>query len=361
MIGTKLGNRKKITGFHPVLVVAYLLFVAIAGFEKGLGGDNLGYAVMFDDVVKLNDFSFTDIDIGGRFQPLWLYFQSIAKTIEDDFTSLMILHAVVINASIFFFVRNKTSRVFSTLLLFFITLDYFYFNIEILRESLAISCFLLGLLFLEKKAKYKYIAYYGLAIIAFFFHAGAIFLFVFPIGYYLIERYRRSPKFILYFSLMAIGLANLGLFITYLTPVGALVNVVEQFQDYASHEMNTFNQLIMAIYRSSYVVILLYCGSKIGYKDNLIINCNIFLVLLMLCSPFIIGLYRLCNYLQIPFFILAADVFYLSRKTHYRQYVVIALSLMFVYYINFYSVSATFLGHDARLYQMYFPYRCIFD
>ncbi|MBL4677493.1 MAG: EpsG family protein [Mucilaginibacter sp.] len=158
--------------------VALISLIAIAGLRYKVGGDTFTYMESFEDIPFIWDFKNFDFST-ATFDPLWFVFSSISKSIINDFVFFQILHAIFINVIIFKFFKKFTSFKFTAVLIYYLFL-YEYFNMEIMRESLAICMLLLSYSFLETKKWYKYYLY---ALIGFLFHSSAIAMLILPLLY----------------------------------------------------------------------------------------------------------------------------------------------------------------------------------
>jgi len=156
--------------------LSFLMMFLLVSFRYKLGGDTFNYMrdfASFPTVSKLN----ADFFLGVKYSPLWIVFFSTLKTLYPSFIFLQIIHAILINCVIFWFF-NKYSRYRFSCILFYFLYFYFYFNTEILRESIAVCLFLLSVPFYLKK---DWRVYYTLSIVAILFHYSALVLLLFPI------------------------------------------------------------------------------------------------------------------------------------------------------------------------------------
>ena len=96
--------------------------------------------------------------------------------VGDDFVYFQLLHIIILNSCLFYFISKSTEYRFSALFFCFIYY-YLYFSTEILRESLAIFVFVLNYKNYEEGNWFKY--YCGVCI-AILFHISAVILIVFP-------------------------------------------------------------------------------------------------------------------------------------------------------------------------------------
>lgn len=158
--------------------ILFLLAVLVAGCRYVIGGDTVRYMRFWEYYPTFSEGP--DIFSYVLFDPFWMLLNVCCKSICDDFIFFQFVHALLLNGILFYGVFKrliyfKEHRF--TIVLFYFIYFYLYFNTEILRESLAIAFFLLGLPAFQKK---QWLRYYIFAIIAFLFHSSAIILFILP-------------------------------------------------------------------------------------------------------------------------------------------------------------------------------------
>lgn len=154
----------------------YVIFVILAGFRYKMGVDTYAYTLEYKTFPTLFQLNHNFIK-ESNYQILWILFESTLRTISSSFYVVQIVLAAFVNYVVFKVVKTHAVNPFLSILFYYL-LFYINLNMEILRESVAISLLLLGINFLIKK---QYLSYYGLAFIAFFFHQSAIVLFIVPL------------------------------------------------------------------------------------------------------------------------------------------------------------------------------------
>lgn len=161
---------KKYARLHYILMCT--LLILIAGLRYRVGGDTLSY---FDDYSSFPTFSeFPHTDFSElKYEPLFYVIVAFSKLLHPDFAIFQFVQASIVNIIFFYFIATRTLYKFSSICLYFI-LMYFYFNMEIMRESMSVCTFLLSIKYIEKK---NYLVYYLFAIIAYLIHTSAIFYF----------------------------------------------------------------------------------------------------------------------------------------------------------------------------------------
>lgn len=169
-----LGGTKQYREAH--IRILLLIMICVSGFSYRLGGDGIGYMKEYGEYGTLKDLSFSYLTKFDGRQPAWVLLVTLCKTITIDFWLFKMIQAIVLNVAYFKAIRYSTKYVFSAILVYYV-LIYFNQNFQLLRESFAISCFLLAL---PSFSQNKWKKYYLLSILAFLFHEGAFFLFVLP-------------------------------------------------------------------------------------------------------------------------------------------------------------------------------------
>lgn len=154
----------------------FLYLVVIAGFRYRIGTDSVTYEgtyEVFPTLWNIGTYNFAKL----RFEPGFLLFASFARTFSPDFMWFQILHAVVVNFVIFRFIKQNTPHKFLCLSFYFVIM-FLNLNTQVLRESLAVCCFLLAWPFFRQG---KWLQYYLLVLLAISMHTSAIVLLFLPI------------------------------------------------------------------------------------------------------------------------------------------------------------------------------------
>lgn len=337
--------------------VIWVIMTLMIAFSYNMGNDWVHYLEDYSSVPKFSSLHFSDLEIGGRAQPLWIYLNSITRIYGgEDFTFFMFVHAVIVNGFIFWFVQRFSSYKFSVILLFFLSFNFFYFNIDVLRESLAVSLFLVAWKYLCHK---KIFIYYLLCLIAFLFHASAIFSFLIPPLFYVLK-WKRKKAFFIVFALIVIILWNLQSYTYLIANASYLSGVVDQFEYYNALSSNKFNLILASIIGSIPIFIFIYLSKTIKNCNETFLNSAYVVLLISLGGPAIIGLERLNNYLLIPYYIFIINLCYNIRKELYRILMLTAFAIMFVMQ-TYHYLQENILAPGELYYQMYIPYRSIFD
>lgn len=157
-------------------VLFFVLLVLISGLRYRLGTDSVVYEKNYDmypPLWGLDSFKFDNT----RFEPGYVIFASLARSISPDFMVLQLLHAIVVNGVVMWFIYKFCSRRFLGLTFYFIIL-YFNLNMQVMREAMAVCFFLLAW---PSFRDGKWLWYYCLTLPATIFHTSAFLMLLVPL------------------------------------------------------------------------------------------------------------------------------------------------------------------------------------
>lgn len=146
-----------------------------------MGGDCINYANEYKSYHLNENFSFRALCSYNERQPGWVFICKLCRLITPNFYFFKFVHAIFYNILIFIFIKRIAFYRFTALLFYFV-LIYFDTNFQILRQSLAIGFFLLGIPYYQEK---KWAKYYLCIFAAFLFHDSALLCFLFPLVRYI--------------------------------------------------------------------------------------------------------------------------------------------------------------------------------
>ena len=368
LIGFFLFDVVKLTkGKSLFYFLNFILLVLLAGLRYKTGGDSLAYQDMFDDIPNLSQLRLIDLQ-NAEFQPLWYLLNATIKSFGNSFTIFQLVHAIFVNGCIFYFFKKYSKHYFLAIVLYYL-FGYTYFNMEILREAIAICIFLLSVNFLLKK---KYIPYFITILIAFGFHLSAFILFFIPIALFFVSKKFSWWNILILISLISIVgslslLLNLASFLSSEIQSDVMLTKVEH---YTSAKLN-LNGLIMILFKLLPIILLVLLNNKIDIAEENQHYWRKFLAIYFILFTLAIiqpGLFeRFQNYL-FPFYLLSIvqyyDSLYVSsnnlhrKKTYYRIIILCLLITQTYYYTRDMSMYAS---KGTRFYHLYYPYISVFD
>lgn len=336
----------------------FVIFFLLSGLRWKIGIDTLMYMRTWDEYGNFWDFHWLD-DIRKfqdssenveRYREGWILYVMFLKSIWNDFTLVQLTTSLLFNTALFLTVKKWSPKPFLTLLIFYINFKFLEFEFEIMRETVAVSIFLLGSFpaFMEK----KWIRYYLWTFLCFEIHTSAVLMFALPLIRNIDWNLKQYTFFIFIptFILAAAGRMILG----------NLVNIFLGGQDFISQyaasaveEDNNINYYIMYGLQP----VLMYLISFIGFrhfKEKAFTPLVFFSIGVSIFSMIYFTASRLVNYIIIIDFIALTPIFYwLVRKFHT---VWVAVLLLLIYFSpTLYSFR--FPINVAR----YYPYQWVID
>lgn len=359
---------KKKSGRRSFYILAWILLVLLAGLRYKVGGDTYNYMAEYDGLPDLSSLSlFKDVAVYGR-EPGWILVVAISKLFSDNFTSLQILLALLVNTTFFWFIKKQTRYYFTGILIYYL-LFYCYMNFEILRASLAVCVFMLAFNSLINK---KYKTYYLYVVLAIFFHISAVCLIFFPLllksANKVSLRYdRRSLVFRLLFIailIFASGLFLRPVFEKILPFVGFNSIFHTKIRQYNSYDFTVFGILSSFFY---YIIVPLFFINRLGkrYLHKEFLAMMIVYVLIASLITYYSIFFRMLNYLTPCYIIVITEylfVIYNKKHNYSRNFgtVCIALSFVFVVFTNRY-LARTKEYPSIRWYVHWYPYNSVFN
>lgn len=154
----------------------FVILVCISGLRYRIGTDSIVYENYYEEVPKLWELFKYKFD-KTRFEPGFVVFESITRSISPDFILAQFFETIVVNLVVFWFILKFAVHRFLALLLYFIIL-YFTLNMQVMREALAVSCFLLAW---PSFRDGRWLGYYALTLLASTFHSSAFLTLLFPL------------------------------------------------------------------------------------------------------------------------------------------------------------------------------------
>lgn len=162
-------------GYSIFYYFIFFILIATTALRYKVGGDTQNYYKYFETFPKYEDIDL-DFILNSYWNPLWVLLNSLVKSISDDFYVLQLIHSLIINLVLIKLINKYCKFKFIAILIYYIVF-YLYFNMEILRESISISIFIISIQYLKDN---KFLKYYFCVIIAILFHTSATILILLP-------------------------------------------------------------------------------------------------------------------------------------------------------------------------------------
>jgi len=356
-----LSNKRYKSIWYKLVCV---IFILVAGLRYKIGGDTasayMDWYRIWPDLSQVSQSSIIKNDTYG-FRILWIYFFSFCKSISNSFYVFQLIHSVIINIIIFWFVKKQTKYIFSSILFYFI-LSYFDYNTEAIRETLSIVCLLLGFEFVKNKNYFQFLL---ISILGVGFHESAIFLFLFP--FINLLKWNKISFFIFVTIFISLGILNsiLPQYFQFVFDENILRKISNYYKE--SNLDGNVNFYIKFVIKDLLIpfIGLIYCN-KYFKNDFVFTGCIFAFIILSSFSTLNGGItYRFANYL-IPFYWITLSstlniVYknYLAKTKMHLLYIIIFISSIIFVYQSFQLGMNPDTGQ--HYYSRYYPYKSIFD
>lgn len=349
-------------------ITLFFFFTFIAGLRWRLGVDTVNYMNDFQyDILPLSRLTVGDI-IESKLQPFWIILNAFCKSL-GNFIFLQIFVSLFFHFSVFYFLYKTCMKPFTALVIYFIY-NYFYFSMEIMRESLSISCFLFGIIALDNE---KIVKYYMWSLCAFMFHFFSIFLFFVPL--LLSEKCSLKNKLLIMVILLVVWFVFKIELLTII--VGIVPPVIgERLMGYFLVDRYTSNvwRITGFLYHLFPLVIMMIftylysagkCNSLFKIKTSLWHSCIMIYIVLLILSTDMAILLRFSNYMYMIAIILYSSCLYVIRFKQTSQVIFISICFLSMLGLRIYMLSRServFTDYKLHIHQYaeYYPYTSVF-
>lgn len=321
-----------------------LSLILIIGLRYGVGGDTWNYMGDYQWRVPLQEWEYKPLD---PYQPGYTLLCALGKTISPEFYVFQLIHAFIINCLLFYFIVNNTKYWFSVLLAIFFTC-YFYFTMEILRESLAVMVFVLNY---DSYKDRKWIRYYLGVILSCTFHLSACFLIFLPFLSWL----KINKTYAIICVVFFIGMFFLKNILESLTSIALVGEKISNYVDEDTHGL--LADILTLIRKAIFPLVFCVVAKKIYKRDVEFENMIAIMCLFGIASFFnAIIFYRATNYFILFFSLSIVDCslkILKSQRKVLKQYALLLTILFFITYgSEFYMYGK---------YKRWIPYYSIFN
>ncbi len=353
-------SSKHIRSVHYFL--ALLILVLLSGFRYRLAPDTVAYMAQFESsVVSLNDGPWAYL-VSTKNQIFWGLLNSICKTF-GNFVLFQFAVACIFNCCVFYFLRRATTKIFTAILLFYVSC-YFYFSMEIMRESLAIGMFLIAIVRYNDR---RMTEFYSWLIAAGLFHQFA-FLIVIVVPVLLHHRIPTVLKTIVTIASITF-LFNLENPLAYISSLGTFFsNLNLEFYEVESR-LSSFGLLYNLMRLSPIVLVLLWYRDRplsglILRKEVIFPLCWMFVAIVVVRLTSIPFIDRVSNYFVIFVIACLAPALVTFCEAHpfkaFRKFLLSGSSVLIFIFFLIPLLSPAPEMEEIPTYRRYYPYSSIF-
>ncbi len=351
-------HRKNVFLKKAYYVLVFLVMTAMTALRYRVGGDSLMYENYFRYLPDLGDFmQFISSNSGLNYQPLFLLFVAACKSVSPDYYFYQLVHAVIVNSVIFWFISKNSAYRYTVLFILYIFLFYFYFTFEIQREILAICCFLLAYKSFQNN---RWLLYYLLAAVAFFFHISAFILFLLP----LLKLVTFSRKFVILAVVIGFPLIFLKSFLFNIFQIFFITEGMQSKGDtYSEMEFSIVG--ILSYYFVRVILILpfmLQLSKSAQNRSWLLAGVLVFSI----SSQIMVGFDRFLNYLYIPYIIVISEFIHSNmgslKIALFKKNMLVLIIASNLFFVLAYKVVMDLnVRNRARYQSVFFPYESVFE
>lgn len=334
------------------------ILILFTGLRYKVGIDTLNYMdnyVYLPDLYSLISFEY---DSNG-YNYFYLLLCSFAKFLGKDFFWLQLLQAFIVNSIVLSFIRKYTKYKYTALLLYVLTV-YLHYNIEIMREAIAISFFLLSIKYYINK---KWLKYYIVILGCILFHYSALFLLLLPF----FSNLRLNKKF--FFLALVVWVIS-----CILLPQLTQIMTIFAFNDSMGHKVNSYFgetwlspsfsfQVLQLFSMSIFPTLLLVISSFFRLKSKLEPFMCMYILLGVLSINIPICL-RLSNYFVLIYVVYVTNIiaFVVKHRIFKSLTYTVSLIAVLVCSLPYLGKQFTNVGVDGIYrYHAWYPYHSIFD
>lgn len=336
-----------------------IILVLLAGLRYRVGSDTLVYMRLFDQYPSMAELSTFDFQT-AEFNPLWYIFNAPFVTLKS-FTLFQFAHALIVNTIFFWFFRKYVPTAYFTAILVYYFGCFFYFNMEVLRETLCISVLLLAYPSLEKR---HFVRYYLWCVVALFIHLSAAIMLLIP----LMLLFKKDNIWIFVFAMLSVVLL-LSVFdiISYGLSLAFEGKVAEKIHSYLLRDEPNIFGIILQFLTMLPFLLITYVRNKNCYDNDKLIGAILLMVIIIqTAGMFVAAFIRFTNYFM-PFgIVFIVNTFYMhywDLKKHLMTRIVMSCALCtYVFTLSYYYLRNRSEDYpNGRHYHLYVPYHSVFD
>lgn len=348
------GEASKGTLYYMFICISMIL---VFGLRYRVGGDTFNYMLRYSAIPSIDKIKYDDLWI-YQIEPGFFLLNSFSKYFTDTFYLVQIIQSAFVNIVIFYYIKIKTRKKFLAVLFYFLFAS-FYFNTEIMRESIAVCFFLLGTLQLEKGKRGLYYLFW---LCAFCFHYSSVFLLLFPLLQKVMSKnfiWLLTGTLIVCLALNFIDLDSLSFLNGYMRAK------IENNMGYSFTIWGKISALLKFVVLPYYIYYLYTKYYKTSDTNVYYLKAMILYGCLTL-SQFSIMM-RVMNYFTIILILIFVNIYPLFKAHHSRVLTLkslnrpILLFLLFFFYMLPYLRSTSNLVSGTYYYTLWYPYFSIFD
>lgn len=335
-------------------VIECILLIVVFGFRNYVGGDTISYIAMWDLVPDLSEVNLLNF-VASRFMPFWYFLCASCKTISDEFWILSLTQAAIVNIVTFIAISKLTKYRFTASLIYLLYLSL-YFNCEIMRESIAVSFFMLAFpYFIEK----KWFQYYFLCFVGYMFHSSAFLCFLYPFLYrYATRKLNVRSLFVVLLFASVLFVEPLFMYISNQLPDALNIFKSDRYGELSNA---TWFGTVREILTSLLLFVLIRRRDRHEDVNNVVdAGLKMYWLLITLGIGLHILTNRFANYFKLYEIVLIVQIIWVYKKKDLIP-ILFIINIMFGQYRLYTRESSKLALKHYMFYEQFYPYYSIFE
>ncbi len=214
------------------------LFILFFGFRGFILTDWMNYYTYFNDLEWYQVLYFFDERKYG-YEPGFAIFCMLCKSVFPDYFFMQIMVTFINAFALYHFFKRYTNNIPLGFMLF-VVFEGIFIATNLIRNSIAISLFLMALPYLEER---KPIKYFSLCLLAISFHVSA--LIYFPLYFFLHIRLNKWVYLAIFIAANIAFISHVSIVVTLLSMLGLDESMAEKVRVYT--EVHTTSKKILSI------------------------------------------------------------------------------------------------------------------
>lgn len=344
--------------------VILLIFILVAGLSYRLGVDSLRYEFYFYDPFEYSWDGWYKHIFKSHGEPLFVLTNLLTRDIFGEFFVSRLIMSLFYNTVFFWFVRKHSPAPFTTIFLYAL-FQYFNFNFQVIRETMAVACFLIGLdgLLLQKP---RYLRFFIFILIGMGFHHFSFIALFFPLFFFV----KPSKSFLIITVIVFLLSSSVSMIIGKIAELellnDSLSNRVESFMEssrYGERTISSFVKWVVFLFAQLFPFCIMVFSAKKA-NPRMVSLALLFIIITILRYTSFGILFRINSYLFFCFAIVVTqalcehvyskDILKKRSKHHITKSSLCCacISIMLAYRITFMLVTGMV---------MYYPYSSVIN
>lgn len=335
-------------------IIIFMMFFFLAALRYNIGGDTQHYmsnwhmypSILSSDWADEYQKIYEHHRWAQRYQPGWMFYAMIVKSIHPSFITLQVITSFLLNFAIFRTIRKYSPYPFLSLLIYYLTFTFILLEFEVVRESIAVSIFLL--VAFDNWVQKKWLRYYIGTSLAFLIHPSAILMFIFPIFRH-IEWKTKTYAFVLILPVLLLAIGGRLILAHFISNSISSDSFMSFYADRALDVSFNNNYIYPRLLDPGIFMAIIYLWRR--YCLPIFIPMIVFTIIILILVLYDFDMIRMANYIIIPSYIGITPVLMHLIKRFHTVWIAVLL-------VTVYNIPQMMVQYDtSKKRSRYFPYQ----